>query len=472
MKRLSFLLSALLFIVFLGCTSNTETKKPKYIFYFIGDGMGSAQVTATQGVLALAKDSIGLVDLSFTNFPTRGMISTTSDNRFITGSAAAGTALATGFKTSINTIGMNADHSQLLKSIAYYAKESGKKVGVVTSVSIDHATPAAFYAHQPHRSMYYEIGAEISKTNFDYFAGGGFVNPKGKNGDLEDLNDVVTKSGYLITNTFEGFKNLSDTSRNHILFSPVVQSGASLPYSIDQDGSAFTIADYTKKGIDLLKNDNGFFMMVEGGKIDWACHSNDFATMVNEVKDFSDAVQVAVDFYNKYPEETLIVVTADHETGGLSLGNNELHYETMIQFCDVQKISLEKFDDILKEFKKKKGSYSELKQIIADNFGLGQNSKFEITERNERYLQLAYRAYVLDDKDAASKFNEEVLYGSSNPIVTTVTSIINSKLGVSWGSNSHTALIVPLYVQGQGRLLFEDCSDNTHVPNRIKLLLQ
>jgi len=472
MKQFNAFLIGLILVVFAGCSNTEEVNKPKYIFYFIGDGMGPAQVTATQGVMALSSDSIGLLDLSFTNFPTRGMINTTSDNRFITGSAAAGTALSTGFKTSINTIGMNSDHTQPLKSVSYYAKESGKKVGIITSVSIDHATPAAFYAHQPHRSMAYEIAKEIVDTDFDYFAGGGFHYRKGKSGDLEDLYTIMSDKNYVITDTREGFDALSDTSQNHILFSPVMQGGASLPYAIDQNGSAFTIADYTRKGIELLNNDKGFFMMVEGGKIDWACHGNDFATMVDEVKDFSNAVQVAIDFYNKYPKETLIIVTADHETGGLSLGNNELHYDTRIQYCDVQKISLETFGNMLIDFKANKGSYSELKTIISDNFGLGADAKFQINEREQKILELAYKAYVLDDKDAASKFNSEVLYGSSNPIVTTVCNIINSRLGISWGSNSHTALIVPLYVQGAGHLLFEDCTDNTHIPNKIKSLLK
>jgi len=132
-----------------GCTPEKKSNEnAKYVFYFIGDGMGIQQINTTQAFMAATQSKPGNVHLSFTHFPITGYSTTYAYNRYITGSAAAGTALATGSKTSINTIGLSHDHSDTLHSIAYHANNSGFKVGIVTSVSIDHATPSAFYAHQ------------------------------------------------------------------------------------------------------------------------------------------------------------------------------------------------------------------------------------------------------------------------------------------------------------------------------------
>ena len=171
MKRLMYVL----FFVLL-TSGMAYAQQAKYVFYFIGDGMGVNQVNGTEMYLAEQEGRIGVKPLLFTSFPVASMATTFSATNSVTDSSAAGTALATGAKTYNGAIGMD-DNKSVLQSVAERAKKSGKKVGVTTSVSVDHATPAAFYAHQPDRGMYYEIALDLPKAGFDFYAGGGFLKP-------------------------------------------------------------------------------------------------------------------------------------------------------------------------------------------------------------------------------------------------------------------------------------------------------
>ena len=170
MKRFMYLL----FFVLL--TGVTYAQQAKYVFYFIGDGMGVNQVNGTEMYLAEQEGRIGVTPLLFTQFPAVGVATTFSATNSVTDSSAAGTALATGVKTYNGAIGMD-DQKNVIQTVAERAKKAGRKVGVTTSVSVDHATPAAFYAHQPNRNMYYEIALDLPKANFDFYAGGGFLKP-------------------------------------------------------------------------------------------------------------------------------------------------------------------------------------------------------------------------------------------------------------------------------------------------------
>ena len=179
MKKTFYLLLLVWVVVLVlpQCQNAPQEKKAKYVFYFIGDGMGVNQVNGTEMYLAEKEGRIGLKPLNFTQFPVVNVATTYSKYNSVTCSAAAGTALATGSKTKNGTIGMDSLHKEPLYSVAVEAKNAGKKVGITTSVSVDHATPAAFYAHQPNRSMYYEIGTDLPKAGFDFYAGAGFLRP-------------------------------------------------------------------------------------------------------------------------------------------------------------------------------------------------------------------------------------------------------------------------------------------------------
>jgi alkaline phosphatase len=305
---------------------DSSSPPAKYVFLFIGDGMGLSHVAAAEVFLAASSDRIGNDALSFTRFAAQGFVSTFSANSYITCSAAAGTALSAGYKTNNGMICMG-PQGQKYKSITYTLKEAGYKIGIATSVSIDHATPAVFYAVDESRGNYYAIARQLAPSGFDFFAGSGFLQPSGKDGDDESVFALIEKYGYAVVRTPADLKKAS-ASQKLILFQEESRSQNALTPAADRTGDdGWTLVDFTRAGIDRLDGSNGFFFMVEGGQIDWAAHANNVAGVVYEVIDLSAAVEVAVEFYRKHRDETLIVVTADHATGGLALGSGSLPYE-------------------------------------------------------------------------------------------------------------------------------------------------
>lgn len=315
MKRFITLIA--LAVLFAGCVQ--QAPQAKYVFYFIGDGMGLAQVSLTEAWLADKDGRIGSEPLSFSQFPVLGTATTYSASNIITCSSAAGTALATGQKTTNNMLGMSPD-TLPLQAITYKIKEAGFKVGVTSTVTLDHATPAAFYANAPSRSNYYDIALQLPQTGFDFFGGGGFIQPEGKDKDQPSVIPLIEEAGYTIAYGMEDFETLRQAEKMILLQEKDRNYLEAVPFAIDRDEGDMTQADILQAAIAFLDNDKGFFLMSEGGRIDWACHANDGLTTILETIDFDLAVQIAVAFAEKHPEETLIVVTADHETGGLSLG--------------------------------------------------------------------------------------------------------------------------------------------------------
>jgi alkaline phosphatase len=444
------------------------SNKAKYVFYFIGDGMGIQHVNATQVYLAAINDKKENQHLNFTSFPVTGFSTTYAANRYITGSAAAGTALATGTKTSINTLGLSADHSDTLYSIAHYANKAGFQVGVTTSVSVDHATPAAFYAHQPQRNMYHEVAHDLINSGFRFYAGGGFIDPlglKSKN-PLGDVFEKGLEKGYCFIQDLTIPDTLLNQYKSIVYTTPNPDGGASLKYRIDRDAADVTLANITSLAIDVLMNPKGFFLMVEGGKIDWACHHNDAAATIGEMICFSDAIEVALEFYKKYPNETLIVVTSDHETGGMSLGNRLMQYEINISLLSNQKASLEKFNKKAISFKdnhNQKPSFNAYLQFITDELGLDVKSINGVQISN---LQKAYSASLSQIDPLLNGINSEE-YGSFDPLSVAAIQLLNQMAGIGWTSFSHTGSQVPVYTIGIGQELFTGQMDNTDIPIRI-----
>jgi alkaline phosphatase len=247
MKKIVFLVVALV------VAAGARAQAPKYIFLMIGDGMGLPQVELTRVTAERKLNMLGM--------PVVGLATTASADHQITDSAAAGTALATGHKANNGVIGLGAT-LDTLTTIAERARDKGLKVGIVTTVTTDHATPAAFYANVADRDMSDEIRRQQTASRFDHFAG------------QKPLEGLLSNA------------------------------------------------------IELLDNPDGFFIMAEGGLIDWMGHDNNAQGVIREVLDFDAAVGVALAFYEKHPDETLIIVTADHETGGLTLGNRERKYDS------------------------------------------------------------------------------------------------------------------------------------------------
>lgn len=300
------------------------SEKPKYVFLFIGDGMGFAHVAAAQSYKAFSETGeFGSKPLSFTEFPVLGWATSFSASNPITCSSAAGTALSTGYKTNNGMLGIGPDSTKLT-SISYKIHDAGYKVGIMSSVNVDHATPAAFYAHSAARSDYYSIGQELCATGFEFFGGGGFISEKQvkrHEGEMKSVYDITEENGYVIACGLDEFQEKK--CDKIVLLQENDKKDNILSYAINRKEGDLALSDIVASAIEVLDNEKGFFMMAEGGLIDWTAHGQDLAGTIFEVLDLSDAVEVAVNFYKKHPKQTLIVVTADHETGGLALARGK-----------------------------------------------------------------------------------------------------------------------------------------------------
>ncbi len=459
LRIFTLLLLAFSLITISSCEQQKAEPKAKYVFLFIGDGMGLSQVIAAEA-FQHAINGGEYTPLGFRQFPATGLATTYAANRFITGSAAAGTSLATGVKTNISRISMDTSGTVPLQTIAEKAKLIGMKVGIISSVSIDHATPAAFYAHQKSRSMYHEIALDLTASDVDFFGGGGFKEPV-----LEDVNvvELAVENGFQYINDEESFDTLVPADNKVLFVHPDLTGGASLRYAIDQPEGYITLAEITDKAIEYLDNDHGFFMMVEGGKIDWASHANDAGTMVREVIDFSAAIDVAVKFYQQHPDETLIVVTSDHETGGLSLGNNKMKYDSDYGLLENQNISGEDFNVVLSEWRKEnhlnEKGFKKILQVTDEYFGFGDDAASIVIDDKEREaLNKAFLAYDL---------SQEGEYADYSPFTLQSTLVISSRIGIGWTSQTHTGVAVPVYALGLGHQAFSANMDNTDIPKLI-----
>lgn len=458
-KLRSLLYLIILFVVLASCQLAPQEKKAKYVFYFIGDGMGLAQVAATEAFIA-SHEGKAYEPLNFREFPYTGLSTNYAANRFITGSAAAGTSLATGNKTAIGRISMDTSGTIPYESIARKAKAYGMKTGIISSASIDHPTPAVFYANQPSRYMYFEIGLDLVSSKVDFFGGGGFKQAEGElNGLKVSLPELAQDSGFNLINTSKKFKELKPSEDKVLFINPELTDGASMLYAIDQPENYITLAEITAKAIEYLDNENGFFIMVEGGKIDWLCHDNDISGMVHEVIDFSEAIEEAIKFYHQHPDETLIVVTADHETGGLALGDNTMKYETNAALIGEQDISGENFNKVLHEHFDRGMDFDEFISLLEKHFGIGtEEAPLPLTEQEKQILKT-----VLDSH--ASDLEGE--YGDYSPITLRVTSFLSRYAGFGWTSLSHTGIAVPVYATGVKAEAFSGNLDNTDIPELI-----
>jgi alkaline phosphatase len=279
------------------------------VILMIGDGMGIPAVYAAM--------TVSDQPLNIERCPVAGMQTTFSSDNYITDSAAAGTALATGTKTKNEAIGVDPLGIRLT-SILEIAEEHGLATGLVSTSSITHATPASFIAHQSSRGSYEDIASDFLKTDIDVFIGGGYDHFAKRNDKL-NLIDSLKLRGYEV-----------DTSLNSILNSTSLKlAGLTAPvhnpYRLKGRGNM--LPSTSGKAIEILnKNPKGFFLMIEGSQIDWAGHANSADTLVDETLDFDKAVGVALDFAKK-DGHTLVVITADHETGGVTItgGNRDTH---------------------------------------------------------------------------------------------------------------------------------------------------
>ena len=444
MKKLVYTL----FFVLISVVANGQAK---YVFYFIGDGMGVNQVNGTEMYQAeIQNGRIGVEPLLFTQFPVATVATTFSAKNSVTDSAAAGTALATGKKTYNGAISVGA----------------GKKVGVTTSVSVDHATPAAFYAHQPDRNMNYEIALDLPKANFDFYAGGGFLKPTTTYDKKEapSIFPIFEEAGYTVARGYNDYKAKAAKAEKMILIQEEGANPSCLPYAIDRKENDLTLAQITESAIDFLTkgNNKGFFLMVEGGKIDWACHANDAATVFNEVKDMDNAIKVAYEFYKKHPKETLIVITADHETGGIVLGTGK--YALNLKALQYQKHSADGLSQRISELRKSKGNkvtWEDMKTFLGEEMGFWK--QFPLSWEQEKTLRDEFEKSFVKNKVVFA----ESMYSKSEPMAARAKEVMDEIAMIGWVSGGHSAGYVPVFAIGAGSQLFGEKIDNTEIPKRI-----
>lgn len=476
---------------------NAETKitapatgkgTPKYVFVFIGDGMSYPQIQSA--AYYTGKDAAGIVDvvkksenpsdspemkaLSFYQFPIAGSASTYDATSFAPDSASTATSIFTGYKTHSSSINVDITKKIKYRTIAEQLRDQKKyKIGVISTVNLNHATPAATYAHQASRKSNYPIGQELVASNFEYFAGGALMDSQDKNKDKTSVYDLAKNAGYKVCFDQKSAAALKNGDKALVIAETLADSD-SMSYDNDRKEGEWALRDYVRKGIEVLDNKTGFFMMVEGGKVDWACHANDARSSIADTLALSEAVEEAISFYNKHPKETLILVTADHETGGLTIGYAGTDYNLFFRTLDSQKISYAKFDsDYVSAYKKNGTSFEAVMKDVEKLFGLkmpgadgsNKNGGLILTDYELSRIKTAYEKTIKNDNNRSQM--EYDIYGTYEPLTITITHILNAKSGLGWTSNSHTGLPVPVFALGAEQEEFKGFYDNTEIYKKL-----
>ena len=453
----------LLFSLALSLIAMVSMAQAKYVFYFIGDGMGANQVLAAEMYQAALQGQINRVPLLMSQFPYSGQAATFSASYGITDSAAAGTCLASGKKTNNGMIGQTPD-GEPAYSVASKLHDEGWAVGIMSSVPVDHATPASQYAHAEKRYQYYKIGTQLTQTGFNFFAGGGFQSPVNKDdASAPNLYDLTRQAGYTIVGTYDEAK--ANIHAEKMLLVPAkdianpTRGAGALPYAIDRQEGDLSLAQIVDIAIQRLSQHDRFFMMAEGGKIDYAGHGNDGATNIQEVLDFDRAIQVAYRFYEQHPDETLIVVTADHETGGMALGNNQpLRLERLAhQKCSSDTLSA-RLTALCQQYAEQL-TWEQVKAFLAANTGLF--GELSVAAEEEAVLQEAFSNMMRQQESL------KTLYADINALAAKAKELVNYKAGLGWTTHSHTATAVPVFAVGVGAERFTGWMDNSDIAPRI-----
>lgn len=454
-----------------------EPVKPKYVFLFIGDGMSFAQVNAAQIFKDSSDTEVGIGSLSFTRFPVTGMATTFDETSVCPDSASTGTAISCGIKTQSGVLGVEGDKKTVPRNIAEMFMEDGKKIGVLSTVTLNNATPAAFYAHSASRGDYYHIAMQMVQSGVDYFGGGSLADPAGSEDDEPNVFEALAQNGYTIADTADEIEALQSGSGKVYAISPALQSSGAMPFSMDAAQGDLALADFVRKGIDVLDNENGFFMVCESGMIDWACHANDAMTAISETLVLEDAVSEAVDFAQEHPDDTLIIVTADHETGGMAIGYAATGYNTNFALLAGQTTSYSAFRERFSEMMKADSTLilSDVMPLIKESFGLiapadgdaplKENAARVLSADEYERLAAALSASLSGGESNTDEW--KLLYGGYDPLTVTLTHILNNKAGIGWTTYSHTGGLVPVFAYGADSDVFSGSYDNTDIFKKL-----
>ena len=413
------------------------------------------------------------------------VITTSGYDSLVTDSANSASAYATGHKSVNNAMGVYAnstkdpfDDPKVENIIELVKRTKGMATGIVSTANITDATPAAMLSHTRRRAEQNFIAETMTEDYHrpDVIMGGGsrhFIPmnvPGSKRKDNVNVVEQFKDLGYTFSgNRTELLNTPADEDKilglyqldnmnvyidRAMLKNPKVLGGFN-----DQPG----LVEMTQRAIDTLsKNENGFFLMVEGGKIDWACHSNDAATVFHEVMDMDNAIKVAYEFYEQHPDETLIVVTADHETGGIVLGKGP--YTLNLQALKSQKVSESGYTKIVNELRKKYKNqvpWEVIKQSLKDNFGFWDS--IQLNEKQEASLKKVYDESFSGKEIDLTKSE----YQQDEPLAAEAKRILDDIALVGWTSGGHSGGYVPVFAIGAGAQLFQGRIDNTEIPVKI-----
>ena len=461
MKRIITLL--LLALLVTGCSSEP---KVKYVFYFIGDGMGVNEVIGTN----LYNQANSQGNVNFTGFPVVNFITTVSANSLVTDSSAAGTALASGTKIDNGVVGVDPD-GNWTGNLTEWAHAAGFGTGVATSVGVNHATPASFVAHSASRNGYEEISLQMIDSPVDFMAGATFLTNRGSGHDAAYFEHKADSAGIAIFKGPAAIRGIDVTKPRVLCLSAKAED--SIPYAIDRKEDDTRLADFTDAGIRYLEaryGKKGFFFMIEGGKVDYAGHGNDAATCFQEVNDMAESVDLALAFLARHPKQTLIVITADHETGGLMLGSGryEMHPDRLArQHASVDALTDQfraKFFPEGQPFKTP--TWDAVKAFFAEEVGMWGD--VQVSERVEKDLKDIYDQTF--GKGGDRNLSEENLYSSNFQIVADVVRALDRAAGYQWSFGSHSGSPVGLYVTGACAEEFNTVKDNAEIAPLIAKL--
>lgn len=440
--------------------ASAAEKAPQYVFYFIGDGMGMGPVMSAQTYLRTVTDADST--LTMMQFPVAGMCQTWSASSPITDSAAAGTALSTGYKTRNNMLGMSAD-TTAVNSMARYLADEGYAVGLVTTVAPDDATPGAFYAHVPSRKETYRIGLDFIESGYSFLAGAGLRGVKDANGNETDLPVRFQEAGITIYYGPEAVQDM--VPGRAVLLNPQGTHEWNVGYTIDSLENVLTLPLMTGICLERLEAEspNRFFMMVEGGNIDHALHANDGGAAIKEILNFDSSLRMAYDFYLKHPDQTLIVVTADHDTGGMALGTEANRKSVNLSVFDHQRISKEEFSDYCKSILRSRRVYTweDMKEFLTDKLGL--YGAVPVSEADNKRLHEMFE----NTFELRNTADQETLYANFNAFAVEVYRLLNTAAGVGFTTTSHTGNPVPVFAIGVGAERFKGMNNNNAMSRTI-----
>lgn len=439
--------------------TSVDAEKPKSVILFIGDGMGANQVRATE---SYAKEVLNR-DLFITSIKTSGTTTTHSASSSVTDSAAAATAIYTGYKTNNGHVNVLPD-GRRVDGIGVAAVKSGLSVGIISTARMTDATPAAVYANSTRRDAHNEIAGQLPEFGADVILGVGqrnFAPSSHKDSDRKDETDVMAimkSKGYDFVENLTQLNavNPGKTERLFGMFSP-----SNMPYAIDRENNpdlsgAPRLADMTRVALSIVeRNPEGFLLVIEGGRIDHACHANDIKTMIVETLEFDDAVGVGLRYRQSHPD-VLVIVTGDHETGGLRQigeGGWSMDSGAILPI----KRSLGAIEDKIRK-------NPEQEEAILKSSGL------ELTPEETELLR-SYKARAEQEKLADKTEKDKALDKKLSGILNALSMITSQRAGVEWTTNGHTGHTVITRAEGPGAQMFSGDYDNTDIALKIAQLL-